>query len=428
MIIGTLMMPSLGETMEEGKIISWLVEIGDEFERGQSILEVETDKTVVEFPALGAGTLIETMVGASDVVSVGDPICKVAVAEGSPNWTLADSVEEEPDSNKSAQVQNPIDNAENRLVEAKASHSFIEGRVRATPAARLLARKNNINIETINGMGRRGRVEVADVIAMADNGVGLAGVKIAHNIAYVETGFVGGEDFLLIHGYANDHKTFSALANQLKKAGHRVVSIDLPGHGATLLEAKKVADLSINLEAFLKTVFKSKPIHLVAHSLGAAPALKLAESIKLASLTLIAPAGIGKSIDSEFIQIMATPDSKEQVNQMLLRLSVNPLALSAKMIEALYVELSKGRLANLAKDFVGEKGQTIDIVPAIKALSHKTSVKVIVGHDDRIFKWQDALLLPETVSVHHFKKSGHVPHLDQQSEILAILTRDIGDE
>lgn len=427
MIIGTLMMPCLGETMEEGKIINWLVKAGEKFERGQIILEVETDKTVVEFPALGAGTLVEILVDSDEVIPVGNPICKVAVAEGIPDWTATDISQKEPDSNIATQVKNSLGATDNRSVEAnvKASSSFVEGRVRATPAARLLARKNKISLETINGTGRRKRIEVADVTGAINNDADLLGVKTAHDIAYAEIGSAGGEDFLLIHGYSSDHKTFAGLANQLKKAGHRAVCIDLPAHGATIIEAEEVADLSINLKDFSNAVFGLKPIHLVAHSLGVLPAIKLAESIEVSSLTLIAPAGIGTSIDSDFVQVMAAPNSQAQVNHMLRRLSVVPLALSAKMIEDLYEELSKGRLTNLAKDFVGEQGQTIDIVPALEALSHKTSVKVIVGHHDQITKWQDALTLPALVAVHHFKGSGHMPHWDQQSEVSAILTRDI---
>ena len=56
---GVLKMPRMGETMDEGKLLAWLVEPGQPFKRGDAILEVETDKTIVEYPALGDGTLVE---------------------------------------------------------------------------------------------------------------------------------------------------------------------------------------------------------------------------------------------------------------------------------------------------------------------------------------------------------------------------------
>ena len=67
---GILKMPRMGETMDEGKLVAWLVEPGVAFKRGDPILEVETDKTVVEFPALGDGTLVESLVEIGEMVDV----------------------------------------------------------------------------------------------------------------------------------------------------------------------------------------------------------------------------------------------------------------------------------------------------------------------------------------------------------------------
>ena len=58
MVTHTLTMPRLGETMEEGRVVNWLVAEGIGFKRGDTIIEIETDKTLVEYPALGDGMLI----------------------------------------------------------------------------------------------------------------------------------------------------------------------------------------------------------------------------------------------------------------------------------------------------------------------------------------------------------------------------------
>ena len=76
---GILKMPRMGETMDEGKLIAWLVEPGQPFKRGDPILEVETDKTVVEFPALGDGMLVESLVEIGEMVDVGTAIAKIDV-------------------------------------------------------------------------------------------------------------------------------------------------------------------------------------------------------------------------------------------------------------------------------------------------------------------------------------------------------------
>ncbi len=74
-------MPNLGFDMEEGKIVSWLVSVGDTVERGQPIAEIETDKTTVEMESLQAGTLLEITHAAGSDVAVGEVIGAIETPE-----------------------------------------------------------------------------------------------------------------------------------------------------------------------------------------------------------------------------------------------------------------------------------------------------------------------------------------------------------
>ncbi|MEL0330190.1 MAG: biotin/lipoyl-containing protein, partial [Deltaproteobacteria bacterium] len=67
-----LRLPRLGETMEEGIVVTWNLSEGESFERGDTLLEVETDKMVAEVPALESGTLLEILVEEQTKVKVGD--------------------------------------------------------------------------------------------------------------------------------------------------------------------------------------------------------------------------------------------------------------------------------------------------------------------------------------------------------------------
>ena len=67
-------MANLGYDMETGKIVSWLKEVGDRVERGDSIAEIETDKTNVEMEALASGTLVEVTQRSGSEVPVGETI------------------------------------------------------------------------------------------------------------------------------------------------------------------------------------------------------------------------------------------------------------------------------------------------------------------------------------------------------------------
>lgn len=70
-------MPSLGYDMDEGKVMSWLKDVGDRVERGEALAEIETDKTTLEMEALVTGTLVEIVCGAGEAAPVGAPIAYV---------------------------------------------------------------------------------------------------------------------------------------------------------------------------------------------------------------------------------------------------------------------------------------------------------------------------------------------------------------
>ena len=72
-------LPRLGETMEKGSISKWLVKENEDFKRGQTIAEVESDKTTIELPALADGKMIEIVVKENEEVSVGTVIAKYQI-------------------------------------------------------------------------------------------------------------------------------------------------------------------------------------------------------------------------------------------------------------------------------------------------------------------------------------------------------------
>ena len=71
-----IILPRLGETMEEGTIIKWLIAENDNFTRGQIIVEIESDKTTVELPALQDGVLKKILKNNGEIAKVDDVIAK----------------------------------------------------------------------------------------------------------------------------------------------------------------------------------------------------------------------------------------------------------------------------------------------------------------------------------------------------------------
>ena len=73
----TVNLPSLGETVEEGEVLSWLVGIGDVVEEGEPIVLVSTDKAALEINADAAGRLTRQLVAEGDRVIPGAPIAEI---------------------------------------------------------------------------------------------------------------------------------------------------------------------------------------------------------------------------------------------------------------------------------------------------------------------------------------------------------------
>ena len=90
-----LRLPRLGETMEEARVTDWLVAPGAAFRRGDVLLEVETDKTTVEVPAMTDGVLVAQLVAPGDIVDLDAPIAEVE-AEGAGDLPAAEPVPESP--------------------------------------------------------------------------------------------------------------------------------------------------------------------------------------------------------------------------------------------------------------------------------------------------------------------------------------------
>ena len=72
-----IIMPSLGETVDEGKVVKWLKKVRDEIKEGDILCEVETDKTAAEIPSTVNGKLTEIIAQEGDTIPVGGKIATV---------------------------------------------------------------------------------------------------------------------------------------------------------------------------------------------------------------------------------------------------------------------------------------------------------------------------------------------------------------
>jgi pyruvate/2-oxoglutarate dehydrogenase complex dihydrolipoamide acyltransferase (E2) component len=138
-----VLMPQLGETVAEGKILTWFKSVGDEIKEGDNLFEVETDKVTIEVQAVVAGRLAEIRVGPGSVAKVGEAVAVITVYGKAP--TLARTESAAPQ--KTAAWRNPFEEVstpKDRFGPAKGPDG-----IRVTPLARRLIAQNGADISKL---------------------------------------------------------------------------------------------------------------------------------------------------------------------------------------------------------------------------------------------------------------------------------------
>ena len=161
-----IIMPKLGVDMQEGEIIEWKKQEGDEVKEGDILLEIMSDKTNMELEAEDSGTLIKIVRGNGETVPVTEIIGylgqageTVDLAASSPAPASGEAEAEQA----TAAVEEAAPAPSASPAPAVASAVNENGKVRATPAARKLARELDIDLGLVPGTGAKGRIHKEDV-------------------------------------------------------------------------------------------------------------------------------------------------------------------------------------------------------------------------------------------------------------------------
>jgi pyruvate dehydrogenase E2 component (dihydrolipoamide acetyltransferase) len=190
-----VVMPRLSDSMEEGTILSWLKQVGDEIAIGDELVEIETDKANMAYESDTAGTLTEILAQEGETLPIGSPIARIGDSGEGPSAPPAGPVtEEEPpcSANRTARGDSssvpPAGEAEDSDAEAPAAEEEDEGegqaapaksaedggaadvdgvrdgeRVKASPLARRLAKDKGLDLANLQGSGPGGRIVKHDV-------------------------------------------------------------------------------------------------------------------------------------------------------------------------------------------------------------------------------------------------------------------------
>ena len=216
-----VLMPQLGETVAEGKIVKWFKQAGDAVKPGENLFEIETDKTSMEGPAIAAGTLTDIRFGVGEVAKVGAVVAVIAGAGGASTSSpsipaVSEKSAQSPFAPAKAGAQKspaqkelgPRFRGDERSSDSRAPRDFAYSDMspwrevrtpernygpaklatgsHVTPLARRLASERGIDLNRVSGSGPHGRIVAADIDRAPASSAAAQAVSQYYLVADVE--------------------------------------------------------------------------------------------------------------------------------------------------------------------------------------------------------------------------------------------------
>jgi len=165
----TVIMPRLSDTMKEGMVAKWLKAEGDPVEKGEAIVEIQSDKATLEVEAYESGVLRRIVAREEEVVPLGEAIAIIAGADDDISG-LETAVEPE------ASAPPPAPKPEAAPAPKTASAT---GRIKVSPLARKMAAQMGIDLAIVQGTGPGGRIVKRDIVGVGEAAPVTASVPAA---------------------------------------------------------------------------------------------------------------------------------------------------------------------------------------------------------------------------------------------------------
>jgi len=356
--IQTVTMPKWGLSMTTGKIVEWFVAEGDILGKGDDVVDIDTDKIAGTLESPVAGPVRRLVAEVGDQLPIGAVLVVVAP-------------EEVPDSEIDAVVA--------EAKEAAAS----------------------------------GALDVPE--EPQPQFVEIGGRTISYLTLAAEE--PSGDPVVLVHGFGGDKNSWLFVQQPLAEE-HAVHALDLPGHGASDKEVGdgSLADLAGIVVGFLDALGIERA-HLVGHSLGGAVVAAAARSAggKVASLTLLAPAGYTAEADADYLRGFAAASTRRELKPLVGRLFADSSLVTRQLVDDLlrYKRLDgvdKALSALLGTLLDGDR-QAIDTPALLDGVD--VPVTVMWGSADGI--------LPPPEGTGERVAAGHMLHMEAANDVVRVL-------
>ena len=421
-----VILPKVDMDMTHGTFATWHVAVGQMVKQGAPLFDIETDKAAMEVESPATGHLHHLAAKPGDKVAVGSVIAWI-YPEGAVVGAAPPKANTPAPTSPAKATPTPAPDARINAVTEPAM-----GTTRATPAARAAARSAGIAVAEVPGTGPLGRVQRDDVAGFLRQSASAtlpdAGWTAEPGPLNVTTRPGQGQPIVLIHGLTADNQSWAPLEKALG-SGRPLIRIELPGHGKSpKRRIKSFVDLARMLvETFDAATQNADTVHLIGHSLGAALAAAIADirPHKIASLSLIAPAGLGPEIDAAALNGIIRASRAESLAPWLRRLTATPDGITDDYARAAMKPRQDPALracqADMAEALFPDGVQAFDLHAAFARI--EAPVQILWGRNDRILPHMQALAAGGDFAIHLLQGAGHIPQIECPDRVARIVTR-----
>lgn len=411
-----ILVPQVGQDLTEAKIVELHVKLGDIVKKGDLVAIVESEKASFEVEAFAEGVVISLPFKEGDVAPVLEPLMLL----GEPG-ELVGATETTPAMETAASVTPAIAHPSAPLTDA--APVAASGPLRVSPVARRTATEQGLDVARIAGSGPGGAVVLRDVDAALADGGGRSGPLELRTLQAGQ-----GTPVVFLHGFGADLSSWRPLIGKMGQS-LPMMALDLPGHGAsTANEADDFAAIVAAVGRSLRML--PGGVHLVGHSLGAAVAVALTAQgdVTVRSLTLVAPAGLGPTVDGAFVDGFLAARSEPALTAWMRRLVHDPANLAPVLVRATLAAREDAGLipaqTRVAKAVFEGSTQLFSTAAALREYAGPCTV--IVGRDDAILAPREVeASVPAHVALHRLDRVGHLPQIEALDLVVTLIGRTI---
>lgn len=417
-----ILVPQVGQDLTEAKIVELHVKLGDRVKKGDLVAVVESEKASFEVEAFAEGVVISLPYKVDDWAPVLQPLMLLGV-EGEVVAAAPVAAVAPVSVPAGAPVAVPVEAAiAVPPATGMTAPAPVAGGLRASPAARLAATKQGLDVTRIAGTGPAGAVVLRDIAAAP------ALVKISGEITLRTLQSGQGTPVIFIHGFGADLSAWRPLVGRIN-LGLPILALDLPGHGgSTGQPATSFDDIVASVGDALRSV--TGGVHLVGHSVGAAVAMALTArgDLDVRSLCLLSPAGLGPTVDGAFVHGFLEAQTEAALAAWMRRLVHNPAMLAPVLVRAtLSARADTGLVPaqrQIARAIFEGGTQLFSTAAALRAFPGPCTV--VVGRDDAILSAAEvAAATPPQAALHSLPGVGHLPQVEAADLVVTLICRTI---